>query len=115
MARSRGLRSAGAIALALAFVASACGSSDGKYVKNADLGIYLKVPHQWTTYTVEDGGPGLFDAGSLGTKVLKWAVAFDASQHPSRSNLDLAAPSNPVGTIEVFPSAALKVPDRTDA
>ncbi len=88
----------------------ACGSADAKYVKNPALGVYLKVPHEWTLYTLETAGPAISSVN--GGKALKWAVGFDGALQPSRFHLDAPVSDTPIGVVEVYPALALNLPAR---
>src|SRR5262245_31500757 len=110
MARSRGLLAV-AVVFVIALVAGACGTSNAKYVKNSDLGIYLKVPNNWTVFTLEDGGPAILPT-YVDNKptVLKWWVGFDSSPTATRTDLERIALRSPNGSIQVIPSPALGLP-----
>src|SRR4029078_7864060 len=110
MARSRGLLTV-AVLFVVALVASACGSTDAKYVKNSDLGIYLKVPQSWTVCALEKGAPAILRT-YVDNKptVLKWWVGFDSSPTATRTDLERIALTAPNGSIQGIPSPALGLP-----
>jgi hypothetical protein len=104
----RGLQGVGALVTAFAVLA-ACGASDVKYVKNSDLGVFLKVPHSWTIYDLDTSGPGGYTFGNKAVTT-SWSVGFDSSTSPTRSHFDTELTQDPVGVVRVVPSIALDVP-----
>ena len=101
----KGRKCGGALAgiLVAALVLGACGSPDAKYVKNPDLGVFLKVPQSWTVFEVQTNGPGLVNMGSSVAK-LSWMVGFDGAVQPARAHLDEAVPAEPVGSLQILPA-----------
>jgi hypothetical protein len=94
---------AAAAAVFAALVLGACGSPSAKYVKNSDLGVFLKVPDTWTVFEVQTNGPGLVNMGSQVAK-LAWMVGFDGAAQPARAHLDEAVPAEPVGSLQILPA-----------
>lgn len=80
--------------------AVACGSSDYTYVKNADAGLYLKVPRAWDPvdaeqlHAVVSGDPST-ELGKL-ARAHSWHAGFDAAVQPSAVNVLTPSPKDPV-------------------
>jgi hypothetical protein len=83
----------GAVLLALV-LASACSDSKFRYVSNADIGTYLKVPADWEEYDQDDLVGAEIDAARtanqptslidvLVNRQFQWRAAFDGDPKPS--------------------------------
>jgi hypothetical protein len=86
--------------VAIAMVPAACGSPNYTYVKNADAGLYLKVPRTWTPIDQEQlqnevSGDATTESGKI-ARAHAWHVAFDAAVQPSVKNVFGAGPTDPV-------------------
>ena len=89
-------------ALVIAAGAAACGSSGYQYVENDELGVYAKVPGDWTVYDEEALFPDDSDLERTQRLSTRWIRRFDASAEPSvdhAASLDAAAPT---GRVEVL-------------
>jgi hypothetical protein len=105
----RGRKTGGVLAvIGAALLLGACGSPSGKYVKNSELGVFLKLPTSWTVYDVAKEGPGLLPLGSQVAK-LDWIVGFDGDPAPARAHLDQPVPAEPVGQLQILPSVATEI------
>jgi hypothetical protein len=82
-----------AVVLALV-LATACGDSKFRYVSNADINTYLKVPADWKVYTEDDLVGAEIDAARqanqptslidvLVNRQFQWRMAFDSDPTPS--------------------------------
>jgi hypothetical protein len=72
--------------VAVAFVAvagSACGGSGYQYVKNDDLGIYARLPDDWTVFDEDDLFPDATERELDRQAQSLWVRVFDASEDPS--------------------------------
>jgi hypothetical protein len=83
----------GVVLLAL-LLGSACGGSEFRYVSNASINTYLKVPSSWTVYTQDDLINAEIDAAQssdqpaslldvLINRRFQWRMAFDGDPQPS--------------------------------
>jgi len=89
-------------AVAVAVVLAAYRShSDVQYVSNTDGGVFLKVPRSWGVFTVAEGDltPAQF------TSPAEWKVVLDGAEKLQRSHIESDAPSDPVGIVDVIPTA----------
>ena len=97
-----------ALVASAVLVAGACGSSTYSYEKNAKLGIYLKVPKEWTpfdqrTLQVQYLDPSKEPSadGLALLRSIQWERAWDASSAPSLSHLPLGAADAPFVLVKV--------------
>ena len=97
-------RAAVVTALLFGLLASACSSSNYRYVTNRKTGTYFKVPTGWTVFNQKDVSDGLKAAGSDTTDALLFASAFDAAPKPALEHfLQLDPPSSqPSGIVQVL-------------
>ena len=72
----------------LAVAGSACGGSGYQYVKNDDLGIYARLPDDWTVFDEDDLFPDATERELERQAQSLWVRVFDASDDPS---IDAAA------------------------
>jgi hypothetical protein len=81
---------------------SACGTADSGfvYLNNTSERTFVKVPEGWKRYQVKKEVSKERPA-PIPTTSNKWTVVFDASDKPSAGNIDQAAPTSPVGQIEI--------------
>jgi hypothetical protein len=94
------------IAIATLVVAGACGGADNEYVANTEAGLYVRLPADWTIFEVASNNP----AGDPRTdpEAGPWRVVIDGSDEPSRAHLEVAAPDEPVGFVEIVPTALIQ-------
>ena len=75
-------------------LAAACGDSKFRYVSNADINTYLKVPHNWEVYDQDDLVDAEISAARqanqpsslidvLVNRQFQWRMAFDGDPKPS--------------------------------
>ncbi len=75
-------------------LAGACGDSEFRYVSNADIGTYLKVPADWKEFTQDDLVGAELDAAQqanqpsslidvLINRQFQWRAAYDGDPKPS--------------------------------
>ncbi|HJV09596.1 MAG TPA: hypothetical protein VJ653_07935 [Acidimicrobiales bacterium] len=75
-------------------LAAACSKSDFRYVSNADIGTYLKVPAEWEEYDQDDLVGAEIDAARqanqptslidvLINRQFQWRAAYDGDPNPS--------------------------------
>ncbi|MDQ3896802.1 MAG: hypothetical protein M3326_06045 [Actinomycetota bacterium] len=93
--RGRRFRWATAVAVALAVILTgACSKSEFRYVSNAKINTYLKVPSDWKVYTHDDLIGAEVDAARernqpsslidmLVNREFQWRMAFDGDPRPS--------------------------------
>jgi hypothetical protein len=91
---------------ALVGLGAACGSPDNEYVANTDAGLFVRLPADWTIFEVASDNPAADpridpDAGA-------WRVVFDAAEDPSRAHLEVPVPDDPVGFVEIVPTAMME-------
>jgi hypothetical protein len=94
------------IAVAMVLFGSACGGADNEYVANNDAGLFVRLPADWAVFEVSTSNP----AGDPRTdpEAGAWRVVIDGSDHPSRAHLEVAAPDEPVGFVEIVPTALIQ-------
>ena len=75
-------------------LATSCGESKFRYVSNADINTYLKVPNDWKVYTQDDLVGAEIDAARqanqpsslidvLINRQFQWRMAFDGDPEPA--------------------------------
>ena len=80
--------------LIVAFLLGACGDSEFRYVSNASVNTYLKVPSDWKVYTHDDLVGAELDAARMANqptslidvlvnREFQWRMAFDGDPEPS--------------------------------
>ena len=80
--------------LIVAFLLGACGDSEFRYVSNASINTYLKVPSDWKVYTHDDLVGAELDAARMANqptslidvlvnREFQWRMAFDGDPEPS--------------------------------
>jgi hypothetical protein len=80
--------------LVAAVLLGACGDSEFRYVSNASINTYLKVPSDWKVYTHDDLVGAEIDAARLANqptslidvlvnREFQWRMAFDGDPQPS--------------------------------
>lgn len=89
-------------ALATAAGAAACGSSGYQYVENDELGVYAKVPDDWTVYDEDAMFPDDTDVQRAQRLATSWTRTFDASEEPSVEHTGNRAATVPTGRIQVI-------------
>lgn len=100
----------GAVLIA-AFLLGACGDSDFRYVSNASINTYLKVPSDWKVYTHDDLVGAELDAARLANqptslidvlinREFQWRMAFDGDPEPSVEHT-LSLAEEPVAEVSV--------------
>jgi hypothetical protein len=94
--RSIPARLAVVLVASVAVAGSACGGSGYQYVKNDDLGVYAKLPEDWTVYDEEDLFPEASETQLDAQSEMRWIRTFDSSDDPSveaAGRLDGPSPS----------------------
>jgi hypothetical protein len=92
-------------------LAGACGDSEFRYVSNASIGTYVKVPAEWEEYTQDDLVGAEIDAAQLANqpsslidvlinRQFQWRAAFDGDPQPSVEHA-LSLAEEPVVEISV--------------
>lgn len=76
----------GVAGLLAALALTACAGSGWTYVSNSDLGVYFKIPQDWTLFDAEDLAAEA-DADSPPTQSQQWVIAFDAAPDASLEHL----------------------------
>lgn len=100
----------GAASLLAALVApllgAGCGGPDNVYVANADAGVFVRLPTDWTVFTVADQDP----TGDPRTdpEAGTWRVLIDGAARPDRAHIELRAPAEPVGFVEIVPTGLIE-------
>ena len=89
-------------ALAVAAGVAACGSSGYQYVENDELGVYAKVPDDWTVYDEDALFPDDSELERAQRLSNSWIRRFDASDEPSVDHATSPDAAAPTGRIEVF-------------
>lgn len=84
----------------LAVLGSACGGSGYQYVKNDDLGIYAKLPDDWTVYDEEDLFPDASEIELDREAEVRWIRTFDSADDPSVDMTSRLDGSEPAGRVE---------------
>lgn len=84
----------------VAVVGSACGGSGYQYVKNDDLGIYAKLPAEWTVYDEDDLFPEATDTQLDMQSETRWIRTFDAADSPSVASTQTLDGPTPAGRLE---------------
>jgi len=100
----------GAVVLVL-ILAGACSKPEFRYVSNASINTYLKVPSSWKVYSHDDlvgaevdaarqanQPPSLID--TLVNRAVQWRMAFDSDPQPSVEHT-LALAAEPVAEVSV--------------
>jgi hypothetical protein len=92
-------RGVGIVGVALGLSLAACGGSGYEYVSNDEVGIFFKVPDDWSVIDVDT------DDGTLGRPgvPLDWVRVVDSSPAPTVSNYRTPVPTDPVGIAVVEP------------
>lgn len=98
---SRGVGVVVAAATSLSLLAACGNERDNTYIENANAGVFVRLPLDWTVFPVEDGNPVADPAVDLSFG--PWRVLVDGATSPSRSHLEEAAPDEPVGFAFVTP------------
>jgi hypothetical protein len=83
-----------------AVLGSACGGSGYQYVKNDDLGIYAKLPEDWTVYDEEDLFPDASQTQLDREAEIRWIRTFDSADDPSVDMTDRLDGTEPAGRVE---------------
>jgi hypothetical protein len=89
-----------AVAIALV-VADACGTSGYQYVSNEDLGIYAKLPDDWTVYDEADLFPDDTERERDRRAQQAWFRSFDGSDDPSAEASQSPGDDTPTGVVTV--------------
>jgi hypothetical protein len=99
VARRRGAAVLGV--LALAGVVASCGN-DFQIVNNSAEGAFFKVPNSWKVYPLtEQDAEGRAPKLPVDTQRI-WHIAFDAAEQPDQAHLQLDAPPDPVGDVQIY-------------
>lgn len=89
-------------ALAVAVGVAACGSSGYQYVENDELGVYAKVPDDWTVYDEDALFPDDSELERAQRLSTRWIRRFDASAEPSVDHAASPDAAAPTGRVEVL-------------
>lgn len=82
-------------------LAAACGGSGYQFVENDDLGVYAKVPDDWTIYDEESLFPDDSDRERERRAAMMWMRTFDASDEPSVEGSQAVGSGDPTGVVQV--------------
>lgn len=92
--------SGGLCALVLVGLAAACGGSGHQFVENGDLGVYAKLPGDWTVYDDADLFPDDSDRQLERRRETMWVQTFDASGEPSVEASQAPGGAHPTGIVQ---------------
>ena len=81
----------------VAVLGSACGGSGYQYVKNDELGIYAKLPDDWTVYDEEDLFPDASQTELDREAEVRWIRTFDERGRAQRGHDEPARRLGPGG------------------
>lgn len=98
----RGVWSLAMVVAALVGGTVACGRSGYQYVQNDDLGIYAKLPGDWTVYDESDLFPDSSAREESARAERMWFRTFDAADAPSVEASQQPGADDPVGFVGVF-------------
>jgi hypothetical protein len=84
----------------VAVLGSACGGSGYQYVKNDELGIYAKLPDDWTVYDEEDLFPDASQTELDREAEVRWIRTFDSADEPNVDMTNRLDGSDPAGRVE---------------
>ncbi|HEX8803950.1 MAG TPA: hypothetical protein VF743_07145, partial [Acidimicrobiales bacterium] len=87
--------------------ASGCAGSGYQYVKNEDLGVFAKVPDDWTIYEGEEVFAAVSPAGTTEAETERamagrWFRGFDASDDPSPEATMQLGGETPRGYVQIL-------------
>ncbi len=91
-----------ALGALVAVVASGCGDSGYQYVQNDDLGIYARIPEEWTVYDEADLFPDDSERERDQQSAVSWVRTFDAADDPSVEGSQIIGASSPTGGVLVL-------------
>jgi hypothetical protein len=86
----------------VAIVASGCGDSGYQFVQNDDLGIYARIPEDWTVYDETDLFPDDSERERDQQSAVSWVRTFDAADEPSVEQSQNIGASTPTGAVQVL-------------
>jgi len=92
----------GLAAVVGAAVGGACGGSGYQFVKNDDLGVYAKLPGDWTIYDEHDLFPDESERALERRSQGLWIRSFDGSDDPSAEASTRAGDTDPTGVVQVL-------------
>ena len=87
------------VGAALVAGAAACGGSGYQYVENDELGVYAKLPDDWTVYDESDLFPEESERELARRQAQMWTRTFDAGKDPSVEGSQSAGDDDPTGPI----------------
>jgi hypothetical protein len=89
------------VAAAVSVGTVACGGSGYQYVQNDELGIYARLPDDWTVYDEADLFPSASERELAEREDQIWMRTFDAAADPSVEGSRMVGGDHPTGVFVV--------------